>query len=85
MSTDLTTRAQEFLTIDDREILNIQELYEKHNPEKVESLLSDLIDARMDTVQDYLVLDATSGEIDKAISEWFRFHMALRELQRKHK
>ena len=84
MSTDLATRIQEFLTIDGWELLNIAELLERHKPEKIETVLLDLIKSRMDTVQDYLILDVTSGEIDKAISEWFRYHMALKELQRKH-
>jgi hypothetical protein len=85
MSTELASRVQEFLTVDGREILSISDLLDKHTPEKIESLLSDLITSRMDTVQDYLVLDITSGEIDKSISEWFRFHMALNELKGKHK
>ena len=78
--------AQEYLTIchngQRKEIINVQDLFERHGIKPVLNLLKDFAKEKKDKLVKLVNEDKTRSEVDETISVLFRLTMAIRSLER---
>ena len=82
MSTEAIRKAQEILTVDGRNMLDIESLSAVYSIDDLVKLIRKLISEKTDEIRDHLTLDVTSAELDRSVSERFRYRMALRILRK---
>ncbi len=82
MSTEAIRKAQEILTVDGRNMLDIESLFAVYSIDDLVKLIRKLINEKTNEIRDHLTLDVTSAELDRSVSERFRYRMALRILRK---
>jgi hypothetical protein len=77
---------QEYLTVSNdhqsRKILNVEVLLKRHGPGPVFHLLKKLYSEKGEILANLMKRDKSSPQIDEVISEMFRIHMAIKELNK---
>ena len=82
MTSELLEIAQHYLTVDDRKLLDIEDLLVGHTIKDVADFLETLMREKKDTLKDLIILDKTTSMLDRAVADCFRLHMALSHIKR---
>jgi len=82
MTSEILEIAQNYLTVDDRKLIDIEDLLIRHPIEDVANFLETLMREKQDTLKDLIILDKTTSVIDRTVADCFRLHMALSHIKR---
>ena len=81
MDTSTLQIAQAYLTTEDRVIVDLESLFNRHPDDKVISFLEFYLKEKKEEIKDFVILGVINNFFDQAVTEWFRLQLAINTLK----
>jgi len=81
MNRELINTLQNYLTMGEKKLLDIEALSKRHPLDKILKLLESLMKDKKEDLKDLIALNISDSEMDRAVCEWFRVQLVVNILR----